>query len=126
MQVAKRYGFESRAQYYAAKAYASQMKKGGKYEDLKEVIFIAILDHEIFPQKPHYKSNHTIRDDITNERDLDGLRFVFIELPRFNKKLDELTTVIEKWCYFFKNAPETTAQELMQITKDEPIIEKAY
>ena len=126
MQVAKRHGFESRAQYYAAKAYASQMNKGGKYADLKEVIFIAILDYEVFPKKEHYKSNHTIRDDITNERDLDGLRFVFIELPRFDKKLDELTTIIEKWCYFFKNAPETTVQELAQITKDEPIIEKAY
>jgi len=126
MQVAKRHGFESRAQYYAAKAYASQMGKGGKYADLKEVIFIAILDYELFPRKPHYKSNHTIRDDLTNERDLDGLRFVFIELPRFNKKLEELSNIIEKWCFFFKHAPETTSKELAQLVKDEPIIEKAY
>ena len=126
MQVAKTHGFESRAQYYAAKAYASQMGKGGKYADLKEVIFIAILDYELFPKKPHYKSNHTIRDDITNERDLDGLRFVFVELPRFNKKLEELSTIIEKWCFFFKHAPETTSKELAQLVKDEPIIEKAY
>lgn len=126
MQVAKTHGFESRAQYYAAKAYVSQMGKGGKYADLKEVIFIAILDYELFPQKPHYKSNHTIRDDLTNERDLDGLRFVFIELPRFNKKLGELSNIIEKWCFFFKHAPETTPQELVQLVKDEPIIEKAY
>jgi len=126
MQVAKAHGFESRAQYYATKAYCSQMNKGGKYADLKEVIFIAILDYEIFPKKPHYKSNHTIRDDLTNERDLDGLRFVFIELPRFNKKLTELSNMLEKWCYFFKYAQETTSQELVQLTKNEPIMEKAY
>lgn len=126
MQVARTAGFESRAQYYAAKAYASQMGRGGKYENLKEVIFIAILDCELFPNKEHYKSNHTIRDDLSNERNLDGLRFVFVELPRFNTKLEELATIMEKWCYFFKHAPETTAEELTQLIKNEPIIKKAY
>ena len=126
MQVARREGFESRAQYYAAKAYTNQMDKGGLYEDLKEVIFIAILDYEVFPKKAHYKSNHTIRDDLTNERDLDGLRFVFIELPRFDKKLEELSTMLEKWCYFFKYAQETTPEELAQLVKNEPIIKEAY
>lgn len=31
-------GFEKRAQYYAAKAYFSQMKAGEEYNTLKEVI----------------------------------------------------------------------------------------
>ena len=35
MQVAKEKGFEKRAQYYAAKAYASQLKVAGKYYTLK-------------------------------------------------------------------------------------------
>lgn len=126
MQVARTSGFEARAQYYAAKAYTSQMIKGGLYEHLKEVIFIAILDYELFPNKKSYKSNHTIRDDITNERDLNGFRFVFIELPHFNKKLEELSTTMEKWCYFFKHASETTQKELAQLTKNEPIMEGAY
>ncbi|MBA8757981.1 Rpn family recombination-promoting nuclease/putative transposase [Wolbachia pipientis] len=42
MQVAKTKGFEKRAQYYAAKAYSRQADKGDQYQDLKEIIFIAI------------------------------------------------------------------------------------
>lgn len=126
MQVARVDGFEERAQYYAAKAYTSQMNRGGLYEHLKEVIFIAILDYELFPNKKHYQSNHTIRDEITNERDLKGFRFVFIELPHFDKKLEELTTMMEKWCYFFKYATETTSEELQQLAQGEPVMQRAY
>lgn len=53
MQVAKTPGFEERAQFYAAKAYINQMNVGGKYQDLKEVIFIAITDYVMFRISPH-------------------------------------------------------------------------
>src|ERR1700719_4841679 len=62
MQVAKEKGFEKRAQYYASKAYISQANKGGEYHDLKEVIFLAISDFVMFPQKTAYKSDHVILD----------------------------------------------------------------
>ena len=39
MQVASQAGFEARAQYYASKAYISQMNQADQYKDLKEVIF---------------------------------------------------------------------------------------
>src|SRR4029079_7956488 len=70
MQVAKEKGFEKRAQYYASKAYISQSIKGGEYHDLKEVIFLAISDFVMFPQKPDYKSDHVILDKKSHENDL--------------------------------------------------------
>ena len=66
MQVSKVAGFEKRAQYYAAKAYSSQAKEGGLYEDLKEVIFLAIIDFEMFPNKQDYKSVHVTLDQKTH------------------------------------------------------------
>jgi len=51
MQVAKETGFIKRAQYYASKSYVSQMNIGGKYRNLKEVIFLAIADFVMFPKK---------------------------------------------------------------------------
>lgn len=56
MQVAKTKGFEKRAQYYAAKAYSRQADKGDKYHNLKEIIFIAIANYIVFPDKSEYKS----------------------------------------------------------------------
>ncbi|MEG4209862.1 PD-(D/E)XK nuclease family transposase [Microcoleus sp. S13_B4] len=33
------------------------------------------------------------------------IELIFIELPKFNKQLDELETLTDKWVYFMKNAP---------------------
>ena len=39
----------------------------------------------------------------------DVLRFVFIELGRFKKRLWELETVLDKWLYLFKHIHELTS-----------------
>ncbi|WP_143688954.1 Rpn family recombination-promoting nuclease/putative transposase [Wolbachia endosymbiont of Laodelphax striatellus] len=125
--VAKTKGFEKRAQYYAAKAYSRQADKGDQYHNLKEIIFIAIADCILFPDKSEYKSKHTIRDEDTNEHDLKDFYFVFIELPKFPKtKEDQLSSIVEKWVYFFKYADETSEEELEKIIGSDLIIKRAY
>ncbi|WP_419214892.1 Rpn family recombination-promoting nuclease/putative transposase [Wolbachia endosymbiont of Rhagoletis cingulata] len=127
MQVAKTKGFEKRAQYYAAKAYSRQASKGDQYHDLKEIIFIAIADCILFPDKSEYKSKHTIRDEDTNEHDLKDFYFIFIELPKFPKnKEDQLSSIVEKWIYFFRYADETSEEELERIIGSDLIIKRAY
>ncbi|WP_264374191.1 Rpn family recombination-promoting nuclease/putative transposase [Wolbachia endosymbiont (group A) of Sphecodes ephippius] len=127
MQVAKTKGFEKRAQYYAAKAYSRQADKGDQYHNLKEIIFIAIADCVLFPNKSEYKSKHTIRDEDTNEHDLKDFYFIFIELPKFPKnKEDQLENIVEKWVYFFRYADETSEEELEKIIGSDVIIKKAY
>lgn len=126
MQVAKTPGFEERAQFYAAKAYINQMNAGEKYHDLKEVIFIAITDYVMFPKKATWKSDHVTLDKKTFEQDLKAFSFTFVELPKFTKTIDQLTTVEEKWTYFFKHAHETTDQELNALIGDDIVLRKAF
>ena len=90
MQVSGGREFIKRAQYYASKAYSSQMFKAGKYQDLKEVIFVAIANFVMFPKKTSFKSDHVILDQETHEHDLKDLFFTFIELPKFKKSINEL------------------------------------
>lgn len=104
MQVAKVEGFEKRAQHYAARVYGSQASKGGDYSGLKAIIFLAITEYNMFPKKKGYKCTHWILDKDTHERDLKDFSFTFIELPKFSKKLENLVTYEDKWCYFFKHA----------------------
>lgn len=126
MQVAKEKGFTKRAQYYAAKAYGSQLKIGEKYQNLKEVIFLAIADFIMFPNKVAYKSDHVILDKDSLEHDLRDFSFTFLELGKFNKTIDELSSIIERWAYFFKYADETSKEDLAKIIGDEVIIQRAY
>ncbi|WP_395463576.1 Rpn family recombination-promoting nuclease/putative transposase [Wolbachia endosymbiont of Cantharis cryptica] len=127
MQVARTTGFEKRAQFYAAGAYFSQAGIGDKYHELKEVIFIAITDFILFPHKSAYKSDHVTLDKITHEHDLKDFSYTFIELPKFPKtKEDQLENMVEKWCYFFKYASETSEGDLQKIIGSDVIIGKAY
>jgi len=126
MQVAGTAGFEKRAQYYAAKAYSSQANIGDEYHTLKEVIFLAIADYIMFPEKKEYKSDHVIFDKKTYEHDLKDFSFTFIELPKFTKTIDELSTLQEKWCYFFKHAEETSPNDLKKLVGNDDIIERVY
>lgn len=70
MQLARDKGFEKRAQAYAGKVYSRQ---SGRYTNLKKVFFIAISNCILFPKKSNYISSNTIRDEETNEHDLQCL-----------------------------------------------------
>ena len=126
MQVVKEKSFIKRAQYYAARAYGSQLKVKDKYSDLKEVIFLAIADFIMFPNKTSYKSDHITLDRDSHEHDLKDFSFTFLELEKFNKTSDELNTVIEKWCFFLKHAGEISTEEFIKIIDNDNIIKKAY
>jgi predicted transposase/invertase (TIGR01784 family) len=126
MQVAEEKGFIKRAQYYASKAYSSQLKVGGKYHELKAVIFLAISDFIMFPKKKEFKSDHIILDKKSHENDLEDFSFTFMELPKFHKKIDELENMTDKWFYFFKHAEKTTEDDLHKLIDHDEIIGKAY
>ena len=127
MQVCYAQGFEKRAQYYAAKAYCRQADRGGLYANLKEVIFIAISNIVLFPNKTEYKSDHIIMDRATHEHDLQDFSFTFIELPKFTKRPgDVLDNIVEKWCYFFKYADRVKEEDLQKIIASDQVMKMAY
>jgi len=134
MQISHHKGFEKRAQFYAAKAYSQQVlkedddyKKMAVYAKLKGVIFLAIADFIMFPEKKGgWKSEHRILDENTYENDLKDFYFVFIELDKFNKSIEESKTLEEKWCYFFKHADESTFAEIQHLIGSDHIIKRAF
>lgn len=103
MQVADLDGFDKRVLYYASKSYASQIKKSEDYENLNPTFFIGILNF-VATQNNNYLSCHKIKDVETGENFIKDIEFNFIELPKFTKKENELTNIIDQWVYFIKNA----------------------
>ena len=126
MQVTATTGFQKRAQYYASKAYSGQLFAGDDYQKLRDVIFLAITNFTMFPEESAIKSNHLILNSDTYTHKLQGLRFTFIELPKFTKKIEELTSIRDKWYYYLKYAPSTTPEAYWQLVKDSPALKRAY
>ena len=75
--------------------------------NLKPVIVVALLNFEFkhsedWP-KDKYLSSYRLLEDTVNESMTNALRFVFLELGRFNKQISELETPFEKWIYLLKH-----------------------
>jgi predicted transposase/invertase (TIGR01784 family) len=114
MQVLNVLGFEKRVLYNAAKAFSIQLGVGEDYTLLNPVIALTITDFEMFPSSDSLldgKAERIIsryrlkeKDDLTDYSD--DIELVFVELPKFQKSLDELETLIDKWLYFLKCANE--------------------
>ena len=107
MQVAEFDFFHKRILYYTSQSYVAQIDKGIAYSKLKPVYFIGILEFEI-GNNPNYFSRHKVLDVETSEQVIQDVEFNFIELPKFNKALDQLATPIDQWTYFIKNAENLT------------------
>ncbi len=103
MQVVTQKDYAARAQYYSALALGKQLAPKGRYNDLAPVFFVGILDFELF-EEPDYITHHLILNKKTHTQTLKHLEFHFIELNKFNKKLEQLDNDLDKWIYFLKNA----------------------
>jgi len=108
MQVFHTRAFEKRVQYYVSKAYYQQLDKAEDYPKLNQVIFLGFLDFSLFKENPHYTTRHLILDQKTHEHYFKDFEFNFIELPKFQKSLEELADIKDKWIYFVKNAADMT------------------
>src|SRR5919199_2157819 len=105
MQVLNVEGFEKRILYNAAKAYSLQLDQGEDYTLLNPVIALTITDFEMFPNLDRVISRFVLKErDYLVDYLIYDIELVFVELPKFGKKLEELETLTDKWIYFLKNA----------------------
>lgn len=107
MQVADRKGFEKRVQYYASRDYSMQIERGQDYPKLKPTYFVGILNFGIGFGK-HYLAKHYSIEEETGKSVLNDIQHRFIQLTKFKKKRNELITLVDKWTFFIKNAPNLT------------------
>ncbi len=119
MQNAKEKSFSQRAIYFASKIYSTQLEQGGKYSDLKEVIFIAITDFPLFPDTEDYILIHNIRDIKLISINYGVFLLLLQSYLKFNQNDNKVGA--DKWYDFFMNAENCKSAD----TTD-PIIKKAY
>ena len=124
MQVASVTAFDKRVVYNLAKTYSTQLGPRQGYRYLKPVIGVTITDFEMFPEIEDVVNSFAF----LNEKKFfkytaAEMRLVFVELPKFNKSLDELESLVDKWIYFIKEAD--SLEVIPEILGDVSVIEKA-
>ena len=108
MQKTKQLYFKDRSLLYASFPIVQQAKKGKWNYKLSPVYVIAVLDFEYEDESDSDKYIHDVKlfDVVSNKVFYDKLRLLYIEMPRFKKKLEELKTNEDRWLYFLKNLPD--------------------
>jgi predicted transposase/invertase (TIGR01784 family) len=104
MQVLHHSGFEKRVLYNAAKNYSIQLNKAEDYHLLNPVIALSIVDFTIFENNSNVINRFKLIEKYTFINYNDDIELIFVELPKFNKKENELTNIKDEWIYFIKNA----------------------
>jgi hypothetical protein len=106
-------GRQAHELYLKRRAECGEKGSGPKFEwdyDLKPVTVVAILNFQFAHEEgwplDRYHSSYRLREDSCHEVMTDVLRFVFLELGRFKKRIWELHTVFDKWMYLLKHIHE--------------------
>jgi predicted transposase/invertase (TIGR01784 family) len=107
LQKTKQKFFKDRSLYYATFPIQEQAIKGIEWNfELKKVYLIAILDF-VFDddeaEKSKYRYDVKLTEIHTNKVFYDKLFFIYLEMPKFNKEIDDLETKFDKWLYVLKN-----------------------
>jgi len=126
MQKAKLNFFKDRSVYYASFPIREQGLRGDWDYRLKAVYTIGILNfvfNENKDDKDYYHSEVKLMDTQKKTVFYDKLTFIYLEMPKFNKTIDQLESRFEKWMYVLKNLPRL--QELPSQLQ-EKIFEKIF
>ena len=119
VQVAKDPYFLERSLYYAAMSYSLQLRKGGEYHVLMPVIFVGLLDFEVFPSTSRdedYHSLHRILDIRDHRWSMKGMEFHFLELPKLRRRSVGPRTGLDRFLSYLGNmGGEQAMQELAQV-----------
>ena len=106
LQKSKQNFFKDRTVYYSTFPIREQAKRADWNYELKPVYTIAILDF-VFEADKHepdkFRYDIKLTDIETNKVFYDKLTFIYLEMPKFNKSVDELVTRFDKWLYVLKN-----------------------
>jgi predicted transposase/invertase (TIGR01784 family) len=98
--------FMDRCVYYTSRIVNEQAPTSGQKWDykIKGVFLIGILDFELnIPTGNHYLTPVQLVNLNTHETFYPKLGYLFLELSKFDKRVDELENDLERWCYVLKH-----------------------
>jgi predicted transposase/invertase (TIGR01784 family) len=119
LQKLKQNFFKDRTLFYATFPIQEQAKKGDWDYRLEPVYCIGVLGFTFDDDKVGVKQVvHLVElKDQNNIVFCDKLSLIYLEIPNFNKRLEELETRLDKWLYFIKNLEDL--QSIPELLKDE-------
>jgi predicted transposase/invertase (TIGR01784 family) len=106
VQKAKQNYFKDRSVYYSTFPVQEQAQQGDWDFQLSPVYMVGILDFVFADERDDKTVLHTVQlKDQEGQVFYEKLTFIYLAMPNFDKKVEELETLQDKWLYVFKHLP---------------------
>lgn len=104
MQNRQQINFRERALFYLSRTIAHQGERGADWNfNLKAVYGVFFMNFRLDCMAHKFRTDVILADRETHEPFSDKVRFIFLELPSFDKQEEECSTDFERWIYVLKN-----------------------
>jgi predicted transposase/invertase (TIGR01784 family) len=112
--------------FYGARTYASQLKDGQDYAQLRPTIVIAFLCEPLFPQVADYHLTFRLMDGKHGIRFTDDLEFHTIELCKLTERPVHSSGKLDRWSYFLNFAEGHEVSQFPEVMQEDPVFQKAF
>lgn len=124
MQMLWSSAFMQRVLFNASKAYVRQLGSGNKYELLQPVYSLSLVNDIFLPDLESYYHDYRIVRMEHTEKVIEGLRFIFVELPKFTPQTFSEKKMHVLWLRYLTEI-DSESRSVSQDLLDNPEIGKA-
>ena len=100
MQLRNEYNIEERTTLYSGKVMSRETERGTDYDDIKQVIMINILGYNFLDVEDYISETAIVLEKHRAYEVLTGIKWYFIELPKFRKRNPDMNEKINQWLAF--------------------------
>ena len=100
MQLEDNCKMDKRAMYYAGKIMGNSLVVGETYNQIKDMYVISILDYNMLETEEYNTDTVIVDSKYRKYIVIDGIKFYFIELPKFREQVRKPKTKLEEWLTF--------------------------
>ena len=103
LQLKNNKNIEERTTYYSSKVISRETERGTDYRNIKQVIMVNILDYELLGFDEYVSETAIVLDKHRDYEVLHGIKWYFVELPKFRKKNPDMNEKLNQWLAFIDN-----------------------
>ena len=103
-------GFMQRVLFNASKAYIKQLDRAVEYKILQPVYALSLVNDTFEPFKQEYYHHYKIVNIADTQKQIEGLEFVFVELPKFKAQNITQKKLQVLWLRFMTEIDENLAE----------------
>ena len=122
LQINNNFNIEERTTLYSSKVNSRDVKRGTDYSEINKVIMINILGYNLLDVEEYISETVIVLDKHRDYEVLKGIKWYFIELPKFRKKNPDMNDKIDQWICFID---DSNKEAVKMAEKNNVVLKKA-